>query len=34
MKMAEFANSIDPNEATHNELPHLHCFSLDTEFSI
>ena len=27
MKVAEFANSIDPDEAAHNELPHLdlHC---------
>ena len=26
-KLAEFANSLDPDEAAHNELPHLglHC---------
>ena len=23
MKIVEFANSIDPDEAAHNELPHL-----------
>ena len=27
MKSVEFANSVDPDEAAHNELPHLglHC---------
>ena len=27
MKIVEFANSVDPDEAAHNELPHpdLHC---------
>ena len=28
MKIVEFANSVDPDEAAHNEPPHLnlHCF--------
>ena len=28
MKIVEFANNIDPDEAAHNELPHLDLHSL------
>ena len=35
-RIVEFANSIDPDEAAHNELPHLSpcCFLLVFEFSV
>ena len=35
-KIAEFANSADPDEAAHNEPPHLdlHCLPILYEFSI
>ena len=36
LRRVEFANSVDPDEAAHNELPHphLHCLPLIFEFSI
>ena len=36
MKKAEFKNCVDPDEAAHNELPHLdlRCFPYSFEFSI
>ena len=36
MKIDEFANSVDPDEAAHNELPHLDlkCFPLVFNFSM
>ena len=34
MKIAEFANSVDPDEATHYEPPHLVPHSLPSSFLI
>ena len=36
MKIAEFANIIDPDEVTHNEPPHqdLHCLPVVLEFPV
>ena len=34
MKVVEFAKSVDPDEAAHNELPHLNLHCLPSCFSI
>ena len=32
MKIAKLANSVDPDEAAHNELPHLALHSFPSSF--
>ena len=36
MKLVQFAIRVNPDEAAHNELPHLdlHCLPLSSEFTI